>query len=1362
MACLNIAQSSIFVICVMAYLQQVATLALYDFGENYGDQKVKRGRDVTQAVEFNVNFLRMPFDTVYVSTKGAILFDTPANPQSRMIAPFYADIDNRKKGRIWYRHGSRKEDLSRASDDIATYFPSRQFEPTEVLVVTWEDVPIQRNRGLSKGITFQAVIITDQHFTFTEFIYGDNKFPRARAIPRSPVIGFSSSDADFFDYAVAEETAVAFEKTKSSNVNEEGLWAFQIDGIDPYDIVWGVPAGGIIQGDDPEVFNDADTDLNIDLGVVGDDCTKCSADGSSCIDYVTGSCCVCTSDYMGNGKTCLRNATNKPYRANGVITGRVNGEDLSGINVHAFIVATEGRTYTAISPTPPGLNYTLQFLIPLAETIGWLFAVPKNKGINGITATGGTFTSSSRLRFSTGEELTIQQEYMTSGENIRNNIDIQGNLPVLTDKVLRVEEHSQVFTRHRPGMIHSFEDRTLTSGGRVYSLTLEQTINYEDCLADEADFDPILNSMSLQFSYINAFHEDAFPNLRFSMRSSISPTSELVRDPCESNNCDRFATCLPDADSYRCECFDGYTGDGFSCEEEVPDPCEFNNCSPNADCFPDGSSYICRCRSGYIGNGFTCEEEFRDPCESNRCDANADCIPDGSSYSCRCRFGFEGNGFVCEVVRRGPCDVNRCHTNAVCIPDGLSYYCQCEQGYVGDGFTCEEERPDPCESNRCDANADCYPDGSSYTCRCRSGFEGNGFECEAVRRGPCDVNRCHANAVCIPEGLTYYCQCEPGYVGDGFDCEEETTSNPCIGNRCDVNAVCFPDGNGYVCECVSGFEGNGFVCEEIFMDPCHENDCNPFARCIPYESVYDCECLEGYEGDGYLCTAFPCRVNNCDVNADCFASADGRDYQCQCKAGYQGDGFSCEATSVDVCEDNDCHPYGECIPVGNRYDCQCLEGFLGDGFYCISEDPCFDNRCDENAECSAVGESYQCTCNPGYEGNGYSCSALDCSSCDANALCVPDGGGFRCECNDGFDGNGQICEDINECFAGGSSPCDPNAYCDNTFGSFVCSCREGFAGDGTYCQVAVRPSGDGMLVYGQGMAVMKMPLDPSDKGSRVIHKKRQTIVGLAYDCVDEMIYFTDVAKGSISRVKPDGTEYKRLIKKGLSSPEGVAVDHLSRNLYWTDSGFDCIEVSSLDGRNRRVIIKTDLVNPRAIVADPISGYLYWTDWNREDPKIERSFMDGEGREVLVKDGLRLPNGLTLDQVSQKICWADAGSEKVECISVSGNPLTRTTVFSQADYPFGLAAFDQNLYWTDWTDNAVFAVNKNGALSANEMSLPQGGVGRLNGIIAAQECVPGSNACTDDNGGCSALCLPLPRGERTCACNTDARGNEIPC
>ncbi|XP_071833113.1 uncharacterized protein [Apostichopus japonicus] len=1349
---------------IIVCLRPSLSAVLYDYGESAGDIKVTKGRDVAQQVEFSVNFLRMPFETLYISTKGAILFDTPAEPQSRMIAPFYADIDNSKKGRIWYRTSSKEDDLSRAGEETSRYFPSRKFKPTNILVVTWENVCIQRNRGLSKGITFQAVIITDHHYTFVEFIYSDgNDFPRARSIPVSPVIGFSSSNVEFFDYAVAEETAVVFEKTKSSNVNEEGLWAFQIDGIDPYDIIWGIPEGGNIQGD--EAINDGDTDLNINVGLVGDDCNSCAATGSSCVDYGAGSCCVCNVNYMGNGISCLRNETNKPYRANGVISGTVNGDALPRMNVHAFIIASEGRTYTAVSPTPEGLNYTLQLILPIAETIAWLFAVPKNKGINGMTATGGSFSASSRLRFNTGEDLTVEEEYMITGESIRATINLDGTLPQLEEKSLRVDESTAVFTRHRPGIIHSYETRRVFTDSSDIVFTLEKTIRYSDCLADEVDFDLILNSMSLQYSSVNVFHEEEHPNLRFSLRSSISPTSELVRDPCDSNNCHTNAVCLPDADSYRCQCFEGFVGDGFSCAEEIIDPCQENACDENAECSPLDRTYTCTCYPGYTGDGFICKEEVVDPCESNQCSVNADCTPSGDRYYCTCREGYEGDGVTCTREVVDPCESNRCSVDAVCTPSGDRYYCTCREGYEGDGVTCTREVFDPCESNQCSVNADCTPSGGRYYCTCRDGYEGDGVTCRTASRGPCDANRCHPNAICTPEGRTYYCQCEPGFEGDGFDCEAAQV-NQCEGNRCDANAVCFPDRNSYICECVSGFEGNGFICEEIFMDPCLENDCNPFARCIPNESVYDCECLAGYEGDGYTCVSYPCSSNECDVNADCFASRDGRNYECRCKDGYAGDGYECEDNAVDVCEGNECDRNGECVPLVNSYDCQCLDGFLGNGFFCIAEDPCYENSCDGNADCSPLGDGYRCTCGDGYQGDGYSCQDIDecslsISPCDRNADCTNTYGSYRCSCLEGFEGDGTSCQDVDECSLS-YLYCDPNAYCDNTFGYYACTCREGFVGDGTSCQASVRPSGDGMLLYGQGKAVMKMPLDPNEEGARVIHKKRQTIVGLAYDCEDDVIYFTDVAKGSISRVKPDGTGYKRLIVKGLSSPEGVAVDHISRNLYWTDSGFDRIEVANLDGQNRRALVTTDLTNPRSIVLDPVNGYLYWTDWNRDGPKIERSFMDGNGREVLVSDGLQLPNGLTIDYISQKICWADAGSEKVECIGVDGDPLTHTTVFAQADYPFGLAAFDQNLYWTDWTMNSVFSVNKNGALSADEMALPHGGTGRLYGIIAAQECSPGSNACASNNGGCSALCLPAPRGARTCACPTDARGNEIPC
>lgn len=51
------------------------------------------------------------------------------------------------------------------------------------------------------------------------------------------------------------------------------------------------------------------SDLNINVGLVGDDCNSCAATGSSCVDYGAGSCCVCNVNYMGNGISCLRNGT---------------------------------------------------------------------------------------------------------------------------------------------------------------------------------------------------------------------------------------------------------------------------------------------------------------------------------------------------------------------------------------------------------------------------------------------------------------------------------------------------------------------------------------------------------------------------------------------------------------------------------------------------------------------------------------------------------------------------------------------------------------------------------------------------------------------------------------------------------------------------------------------------------------------------------------------------------------------------------------------------------------------------------------------------------------------------------------------
>lgn len=129
----------------------------------------------------------------------------------------------------------------------------------------------------------------------------------------------------------------------------------------------------------------------------------------------------------------------------------------------------------------------------------------------------------------------------------------------------------------------------------------------------------------------------------------------------------------------------------------------------------------------------------------------------------------------------------------------------------------------------------------------------------------------------------------------------------------------------------------------------------------------------------------------------------------------------------------------------------------------------------------------------------------------------------------------------------------------------------------------------------------------------------RVVVAMAFDCVEKMVYWSDITAPSISRAGLSGGHVSAIVTEGpveprictkdtamhgarvliqtprfclssdLESPEGIAVDHVSRLLFWTDSLRDTVEVSKLDGSQRRVLFHTELVNPRPIVTNPVFG-----------------------------------------------------------------------------------------------------------------------------------------------------------------------------
>uniref|UniRef100_A0A8C3GJT9 Sushi, nidogen and EGF like domains 1 n=1 Tax=Cairina moschata TaxID=8855 RepID=A0A8C3GJT9_CAIMO len=749
----------------------------YPFGPAQGDAATLKQDD--GGSELRPLSVRFPFfgaghTGLYVNNNGIISFlkevsqftpvAFPISKDRRVVAAFWADVDNRRAGDVYYRESRDQAILERATRDIAQYFPEfPDFSAQWVFIATWYRVTFFGGSSFSPVNTFQIVLITDGKLSFTIFNYesitwttgmhasSGGDFAGLGGIAAQA--GFNAGDGKRYFNIPGSRTDDIADVEMTTNVGIPGRWVFRIDDAQ-------VQVGGC--------SNTTSVCLTLRPCLNGGKCIEDCITGNpsytcSCLAGFTGKRChvdvdECLSHPCQNGATCINGVNSFSCRCLPGFRGELpcetkvcqNGGTCQEANGTAACMCqpgyaggdceTGGRWRQDRRPRGGDEDVSNQ-PIPV---------LPCGPRVPGACLSSPCQNGGSCLELEQGYACDCQEGY--GGQDCRDKLSegcecrnggscLEGNVTIC---------------QCLPG---------------YFGLLCEFEVTATPCNVNTQCPDGGY-CMEYGGSYLCVCHTDY-------------GTNHTVPSPCDSEPCLNGGSCEAQDDSYTCECPPGFLGKhcergtcregrtplGISCSSPAARPrlCSTAPCRNGGTCKESDGEYHCTCpyrftgRHCEIGTAPTPGREAGGACPAPRSaparpQNGGTCFHYIGKYKCDCAPGYAGRH--CEI---GTCGC--CRNGATCEDLGGDFVCTCPVGYTGKH--CQTE-VDACESGPCQNGGECEGYRGSYLCVCPEGFFG--YHCETAS-DPCFSSPCGSRGYCLPSNGTHSCTCKVSYTGKS--CEKE-------------------------------------------------------------------------------------------------------------------------------------------------------------------------------------------------------------------------------------------------------------------------------------------------------------------------------------------------------------------------------------------------------------------------------------------------------------------------------------------------------------------------------------------------------------------------------------------------------------